>query len=117
MSQDRVQMAQSNELNCRNYTDEHGNPSGGYAHGPGLCVEFQDGPRGKDAGGNLAPANGAFVEDLLVAARQRLAFFQRSRFAHNANANAMMHIEHALRALEERANERSGRGVLGSNEP
>jgi len=47
------------------------------------------------------------------AARRRLEFFQRSRFEHPANAEAIMYIEKALDALEGRARERQARGVLG----
>lgn len=116
MSQQRVQLAQSNELRCRNYTDNDGNPAGGYVHGPGLAAAFQDGPRGRLPDGSLMPANGAFVEDLLVAAHQRLGFFQGSKFAHEANAKAMSHIQCALSELQDRAKDRAVRGVLGQNE-
>jgi len=109
-------IGQSNPVRARNYTDADGNPAGGYVHGPGLCVAFQDGPRGKDADGKLKPANGAFVEDLLVAALQRLEFFQQSRYVHEKNQEAINHIVDALRALDTRARERSARGVLGKNE-
>lgn len=106
---------QSNEVIARNYVDAAGNPSGGYAHGPGMCVSFQDGPRGRDAGGELLPANGAFVEDLLVAARQRLAFFQESKFAHDSNDECIRHLDYCIDALHARAKERASRGVLGAN--
>lgn len=111
----KAQMGQSNEISSCNYTDGNGNPAGGYATGVGLCVAFQNGPRGKDASGALAPANGAFVEDLLVAAHQRLEFFQGSKFVHEDNAEAMRHIEAAIEALNRRAKERAKRGVLGQN--
>lgn len=113
--QQKRQLGQSNHIHCRNYADDHGNPSGGYAHGPGMCISWQDGPRGRDHGGNLFPANGAFVEDALVAAHQRLAFFQESQYAHSANAEAMDYIELAIDCLKRRADQRSQRGVLGQN--
>jgi len=106
---------QSNPVKIRNYTDQDGNPAGGYAHGIGLCVAFQDGPRGKDAEGKLLPANGAFVEDLMVAAIARLGFFQESKFRHEANQKAIDHLYAALEALDSRAAERAARGVLGAN--
>lgn len=105
---------QSNTLRCRNHT-EGDNPTGGYVHGPGLCIAWQDGPRGKDAEGNLLPANGAFVEDALAAAFQRLAFFQDSKFNSPDNAEAMEHISAALDALSLRTKARANRGVLGSH--
>lgn len=107
---------QSNIVTARNHFDENGNPAGGYAHGVGFCVSWQDGPRAKQPDGTLAPANGAFVEDLLVAATQRLAFFQSSKFVHPANAEAIRLINTAIETLAERANERANRGVLGSNQ-
>ena len=60
------QIEQSNNIRARNYLDDSGNPAGGYCSGPGLCIHWQDGPRGKDNQGLLAPANGAFVDDAIV---------------------------------------------------
>ncbi len=114
--QKNYKLGQSNEVNARNYFDEAGNPAGGYAHGPGMCIAWQDGPRGRvGETGPLNPANGAFVEDALVAARQRLDFFQQSQYAHEANAEAILHIDAAIEALHARAVERQLRGVLGKN--
>jgi hypothetical protein len=107
------QMGQSNEIRCRNIW-QNGKPTGGYAHGPGMCIAWQDGPRGT-VDGVLQPANGAFVEDALVAAHQRLDFFQRSEFVHPDNAEAMGHIQSAIDALHRRAKARAERGVLGSH--
>ena len=106
---------QSNPIRCRNYIDGDGNPSSGYVHGVGMTIVFQDGPRGSTIGGELNPPNGAFVQDALLAAYQRLEFFQASRYACQANADAMLHIERAIEALHERAIERRSRGVLGIN--
>jgi hypothetical protein len=108
-------IGQSNTVKARNYPDQDGNPAGGYAHGPGFCVSWQDGPRSKLPDGTLAAANGAFIEDLLVAVHQRLAFFQASKFRHEANAEAMDHVRLAIEALHRRAEERKARGVLGQN--
>lgn len=110
-----IRNQQSNLIRCRNYTDKDGNPAGGYAHGPGLCIAWQDGPRGKDADGNLQPANGAFVEDAIQAVAQRLFFFQGSKFAHADNAEAIQHLQAALDCLARRAKARAERGVLGAN--
>lgn len=110
-----VQSGQSNPIRCRDWLDKDGNPASGYAHGVGMSVVFQDGPRGKLNDGTLAPASGAFVEDLLVAAMQRLAFFQQTKFAHDKNAEAIEHLHRAIDALDSRAKERARRGVLGEN--
>lgn len=105
----------SNPVHSNNYFDGKGNPSGGYAHGIGMCIAWQDGPRGKFADGKLAPANGAFVEDAIVAARERLNFFQQSQYAHEANAKAINHLNLALDALATRTKERVARQVEGQN--
>lgn len=109
-----VSNGQSNVITCKNYMDGD-NPAGGYAHGPGMCISWQDGPRGKDEHGNLQPASGAFVEDALVAALQRLHCFQNSKFAHPANARAIELINEAIGVLNSRSKERAARGVLGAN--
>lgn len=112
--QTQRQYGSSNVIRVRNYTDDDGNPAGGYAHGPGMCIAWQDGPR-KLPDGTLDVANGAFVEDDLLAAMQRLEFFQDSKFKHEANARAIDHIRSALDALWERSSNRAERGVLGTH--
>lgn len=109
------QEGQSNEIRARNYTDENGNPAGGYCSGPGLCIHWQDGPRGSAPNATLNPANGAFVEDVILAAIQRLEFFERSQYAHPANADAIRACRAAIKSLHDRAIERKSRGVLGVN--
>ena len=106
---------QSNAIRCRNYEDSEGNPTGGYAHGPGMVITWQDGPRGKDDKGELLDENGAFVEDALVAAYQRLLYFQQSKYACRENEVAMRHIRRAIGELHQRAMDRNKRGVLGAN--
>jgi hypothetical protein len=110
-----TQNGESNQIRCRNYTDAEGNPAGGYAHGIGMSIAWQDGPRGTGTDGQLAPPNGAFVEDAIQAAAQRLAFFQQSKYAHPDNAEAIAHLDAAIKALGRRAAERRSRGVLGLN--
>lgn len=110
-----TQMGQSNKVLARNYTDDMDNPAGGYATGPGMTIAWQDGPRGTNPDGTLAPATGAFVEDALVAAHQRLAFFQGSEYACEENEAATELIRKAITILETRAKARAARGVLGQN--
>lgn len=105
----------SGELHIRNDTDAAGNPAGGYVHGVGLCIAWQDGPRGQPDG-SLSPANGAFVEDAILAAWHRLTFFQTTRFACEANTQAIAHLDAAIAALTERARQRNERGVLGTHQ-
>lgn len=113
--QETHQIEQSNKIRARNYLDDSGNPAGGYCSGPGLCIHWQDGPRGRDNQGVPAPSNGAFVEDAIVAAIQRLQFFQASPYSHHANRLAIQHLHAALSVLGNRSAERASRGVLGQN--
>ena len=99
-----------------NGTDSNDNPTGGNVRGKGLKVDWQDGPRGTDKPGELAPSNGAFVEDVIYAAVQRLEFFQGSKFAHQNNQDAIQLLNSALGCLDQRRRERKNRGVEGKHE-
>lgn len=118
-------------LQATNQTDENDNPTGGDVYlkvtkngdneFPALVVNWQDGPRGTgetnaDGSPVLADPNGAFVEDVLWAALQRLEFFNQSKYRDRANSLAITHIEQALQALKDRQLERSYRNVEGKHE-
>ena len=108
------------KLEARNRVDVDNNPTGGYArllvgdtYSPDsevLKVRWQDGPRGREDG-TLAEPNGAFVEDVLWVALQRLEFFNEGKYRDRANSIAITKIEEALQALKNRQLERSYRGV------
>lgn len=83
---------------------------------PVMVIRWQDGARGEQGKEGLAEPNGAFVEDVLWAALQRLEFFQDSKYRDRANAIAITHIEQALQALKDRQLERSHRNVEGKHE-
>ncbi len=102
-------------------TDERGNPTGGKTFlslarngevSKRLAIEinYQDGIVG-DVG-----QTGAFVEDVLEAARQRLQFFQASKFRCRENAIALTKIEEALQWLDWRTRKRLLEGVENSYE-
>jgi len=79
----------------KNDVDSQGNPIGGYVVGPGLDVQWQDGPLGRPP----MTATGAFVDDLIEAACQRLEFYQKAnggKFACRENAIAITKLEEAL---------------------
>lgn len=114
-----------------NKLDENENPTGGsvkldLSSGdqyrlPAITIRWQDGPRGTGEIAStgetiLADPNGAFVEDVLWAALQRLEFFNESKFRDRANSLAITHIEQALQALKDRQLERSYRSVEGKHE-
>lgn len=116
-------------LEAHNQLDDKENPTGGdvtlYIDTPGenypaLTVKWQDGPRGTkkvnaDGSPVLAPPNGAFVEDVIWAALQRLEFFNESKYRDRANSLAITHLEQALQALKNRQLERSHRQVEGQH--
>lgn len=110
-----------------NVVDDNGNPTGGdvilsvptdqegVLH-PVLQIEWQNGPRGQEGTDELLPPNGAFVEDVIWAALQRLEFFNEGKYRDRANSLAITHLEGALQALKDRQLERSYRGVEGKHE-
>lgn len=113
-------------LVATNKVDENGNPTGGDValtvskdegtlHSA-LNIQWQDGPRGQEGTDELLPPNGAFVEDVLWAALQRLEFFNEGKYRDRANSLAITKIEEALQALKNRQLERSYRGVEGKHE-
>ncbi len=110
-------------------TDKDGNPTGGHtalvlhitqsvmAGEPGtpkeirpLRIVWQDGIV------EGAVQTGAFVEDVLEAARQRLQFFQASKFRCRENAIALTKIEEALQWLDWRTRQRLIEGVENTYE-
>lgn len=115
------------ELEASNQLDDEANPTGGDVRlanpdadkFPSLYIEWQNGPRtpGEDqAPDELAPPNGAFVEDVLWAALQRLEFFNTSKYRCRENSIAITKIEEALFVLKDRQLSRSDRGVEGKHE-
>ena len=100
------------EIVGHNWTKD-GNPTGGYAQGTGLKINWQDGPIDRDAGDK---PNGTFVEDILEVCKRRLEFYEESRFSCEENASALLSIKHAIAALLLRRKDRAARGVLGKHE-
>lgn len=100
-------------------TDEAGNPTGGATimETPGsltdraaIAINWQDGIIGPDG------QNGAFVEDVLEAARQRLLFFNSTKFRCRENSIAITKIEEALQWLDWRTRQRLAEGVENTYE-
>lgn len=100
-------------ITCENLTDADGNPAGGSVSGTGISIQWQNGPLGR--GADRKEPNGAFVEGVIAAALQRLAFYQESKFACVENVAAMSHLETALQHLERRTAEREARAVEGTH--
>ena len=99
--------------------DSDGHPTGGYTYLaveddqgiPAVQITWQDGIIG-DAG-----QNGAFVEDLLEAVRQRLQFFNSTEFRCRENSIAITKIEEALQWLDWRTRQRLLGNVENTYEP
>ena len=96
-----------------NINDKDGNPAGGEVHGKGLMIKWQDGTlgRGKD---RIEP-NGAFVETVINAAKQRIKYYQDSMFNCIENAVAIKHLNLALEALTGRTLRREKQGTEGTH--
>ena len=106
------------KITAENWTDTDGNPTGGTAVGKGIIIIWQNGPLGR--GADRMEPNGAFVEGVIEAARQRLEFFQTAgggRFACGENASAIEHLGMALYMLNARTQAREARQVEGTHTP
>jgi hypothetical protein len=101
-------------LETTNWTDRDGNPAGGVTQGRGLLISWQNGPLGR--GEARQEPNGAFVEDVIKAARQRLYFYQESAFRCPENEEAIKQLGIALDALEHRTQRREAAGVEGTHQ-
>lgn len=106
------------EFDAKNVLDEDGNPSGGFVNGVGLTIQWQDGPLGR--GVERLKPNGAFVETVIAAAKQRLEFYQTAadgKFNCHENADAINSLNSALRVLDNRTKSREARDVEGTHTP
>lgn len=100
-------------INVQNQIDENGNPTGGSVDGTGLNIRWQNGPLGR--GDERKEANGAFVETVIAAAKQRLEFYQDSKFNCDYNAKAIQALDNAIWILNQRTADRETRGVEGEH--
>ena len=92
--------------------DTDGNPVGGHTVGPGFDIDWQNGVvTSPDA------INGANVIDILEVVRQRLEFFNTTKFKCRENSIAITKIEEAIHWLDARIQDRKVRNVLSTMEP
>lgn len=106
------------EFKAKNNVDSEGNPTGGTVEGVGLEIGWQMGPLGR--GENRKEPNGAFVETVIAAAKQRLEFYQSAsdgRFNCQENADAINALHSALQVLDHRTRARETREVEGTHTP
>lgn len=124
-------------IKSEHWNDANGNPAGGTTFGNGFAIGWQNGPLGRHvdasdgkegciAEGNRSfricvsgctrkEQNGAFVEDVIAAAVDRIRYYQQSKFACARNAEALAHLEIALERLNSRTAEREKRKTEGTH--
>ena len=96
------------------HNEKDGNPAGGVSFGPGYSISWQNGPLGRSP--YRDKPNGAFVEDILAVVKDRIEFYQKSKFGCEENETAIMYIELALEKLDGRTLNREKRQVEGTHE-
>lgn len=97
--------------------DHEGRPAGGISEGIGFTIAWQNGPLGRaDGPGGRRQPNGAFVETIIAAAKDRLEYYQSSRFNCEENAEAIRHLALALAILNDRTARREAAGTEGTHE-
>lgn len=101
----------------QHWLDSSGNPEGGVSSGRGFTISWQRGPLGKLP--DRTEPNGAFVEDVIVATKQRIQFYQHAsggKFACDENKRAIEALDDALQALDARTRRRIEAGTEGTHE-
>jgi len=101
-------------ISSMHFDDANGNPAGGTTFGRGFAIGWQNGPLGRGEG--RKEPNGAFVEDIIDAAADRIRYYQESRFRCQDNAEALHHLELAMEYLNNRTKDREERDVEGTHE-
>jgi hypothetical protein len=94
-----------------------GKPAGGHVRGTGLTIDWQNGPLGRVGSAERVAPNGAFVEDVIAAALQRIQHYQtETPFSCRENAIAITKLEEALVWLDARTARRVEQNVEGTHE-
>jgi hypothetical protein len=101
------------KITSNNFLDSNGKPAGGTTFGNGFAIGWQNGPLGS-GDGRIEP-NGAFVEDVIAAAEDRLQFYQNNGFACDENAKAIGFLKDALGWLDSRTKRGVAAGVEGTH--
>jgi len=101
------------KFEAHNHNDKDGNPAGGFVAGKGLRIDWQDGPLGR--GEERIEPNGAFVETVIAAAKQRIEYYQQGKFNCRDNAMAITKLDEALMWLNKRTADREVRDVEGTH--
>jgi len=102
------------KFKAENILDDDGKPAGGSAVGVGMMLNWQNGPLGR--GEDRKEPNGAFVETVIAAAKQRIEFYNEAGFECTENKNAIYFLEKALAELDSRTQSREAAEVEGTHE-
>lgn len=102
------------DYTAANHLDDEGRPAGGFVSGVGLRIDWQDGPLAVN--GIRREPNGAFVETVIEAAKQRIEHYQTTQFHCEENARAVLHLEAALDVLNSRTARRVAAGIEGTHQ-
>lgn len=97
------------------WNDANGNPAGGCTQGTGFTISWQNGPLRDPGTGEKKPRNGAFVEEIIEAAVDRLNYYQASKFNCPENQAAIDACNEALHALRSRTQRREKTGIEGTH--
>jgi len=103
----------NSKIKSEHWDDENGNPAGGNTFGNGFAIGWQNGPLGRND--TRKEPNGAFVEDIISAAADRIRYYQSGRFNSTYNAHALTHLEAAISCLQQRTADRERREVEGTH--
>ena len=103
------------EITYENFTSPDGNPEGGRVHGCNFAITWQNGPLVAPDGSEI-PRNGAFVEDIIHAAKQRIEYYQSTKFKCDENQIAIESLDSALEAIQKRQSRRSSEGTAGTHQ-
>lgn len=104
---------------AENWTDENENPRGGVATGRGFTISWQNGPLGQVGTDERVEPNGAFVEDVVGAVKNRMEFYQNNadgRHACPENAECIMLLERFLQVQQQRTARRTADKTEGTHE-
>ena len=118
-------------IKSNHFLDSNQNPAGGNTFGVGFAIGWQNGPLGRrspacslnarlgkpcDAECTRKPQNGAFVEDIIEAAIDRIEFYQTTQFKCDRNANALEYLKVGLLNLRQRTIERERNNTEGTHQ-
>lgn len=101
-------------MQAENFRDAEGRPAGGHVEAVGLRIDWQNGPLAVD--GERREPNGAFVETVIAAAKQRIEHYQLTQFSCRENALAITKLDEALHWLNHRTARREAAGVEGTHQ-